>query len=406
MSHPAWKTYGPYVLLIYFFNAFLLPHGLLYSAILSPVFIYWLWKQGSRLALPIAALLIILLDVYYGYQGASIQALLLSSGLFFTAVVFAITAGYWFDQNPHPHWLFKRILTWNSLFILVALIALPFSIGRSIFWYEVPISPGIPSFPRLKLFTYEASYYALLFAPLFLYFLWRILFNMEKKWLMISFAIFLPLLLSLSFGVIGALGLALLLTLLFHYRLLIKMATVKRTLWYAGTILTVVAVLIWLIFPENPVYLRIESILAGGDTSAKGRLYESFMFAADLVRIHNPLLGVGFGQIKVLAHEQIINYYQYEGDFADIVRIPNSVAELLATFGYVGMLAKLLAEILFFIRYRVFDNAFNLSLFLFIFIYQFTGSFLVNTAEIIIWCMVFFTRFEVFSLRPKPTTAS
>lgn len=117
------------------------------------------------------------------------------------------------------------------------------------------------------------------------------------------------------------------------------------------------------------------------------------MFAFDLANSKSIWLGVGLGQIKILGHDLIINFYQYEGDFADIVRIPNAMGELLATYGIVGVIYKLSLEIYLFFKHSLYTNYFNFSLFLFVFIYQFTGSYLVNTAELLLWTTAIFVRF-------------
>ena len=114
--------------------------------------------------------------------------------------------------------------------------------------------------------------------------------------------------------------------------------------------------------------------------------------------MNNVFFGVGPGQIKILAHEMIIDYYKYSGDYAEIVRIPNSMGEMLAIYGIYGFVLKISLEIFFFIRLKVYNNYYNLLLFLFIFVYQFTGSFLVNVAEIGIWVLVFNTHFERFDM--------
>jgi hypothetical protein len=151
-------------------------------------------------------------------------------------------------------------------------------------------------------------------------------------------------------------------------------------------------VVLQFIFPDNAFSSRIANIISGADTSAKGRLFDSFMFASDLVTRHDLVFGVGPGQVKVLAHDLIINHYQYSGEFAEVVRIPNSMGEMLATYGIYGMALKIFLELYFFFKKRVYTNAFSLALFVFIFIYQFTGSFLVNVAELGIWAMAFTCR--------------
>jgi len=69
--------------------------------------------------------------------------------------------------------------------------------------------------------------------------------------------------------------------------------------------------------------------------------------------------------------------------------IPNSIGDLLGTLGLIGVAIKLFLEGYFFFRTRVFRNDYRLTLFLFIFVYQFTGSFISNIAEYAIWILAF-----------------
>ncbi len=69
---------------------------------------------------------------------------------------------------------------------------------------------------------------------------------------------------------------------------------------------------------------------------------------------------------------------------------------MLATYGIYGFVLKIIFEIYFFFRLKIYRNLYSLILFLFIFIYQFTGSFLVNAAEIGAWALVFHSRFISF----------
>lgn len=221
------------------------------------------------------------------------------------------------------------------------------------------------------------------------------------------------LLLSLSFGIIGGIGLSFLITLLLYFHKVT--AVYKKVLFYGISASAVVLVSLFLIWPDNPVYQRIGNIFTGEDTSANGRLYTSFMFAYHLIRENDALVfGIGPGQIKLLAHELIINYYKYTGDYAKVVRIPNANAEMLATFGFYGLFLKLGLEAYFFKRQKLHRNAFNLTLFIFMFVYQFTGSFLVNVVEIGGWMLAFYARFPSLDwtylqqqgsqITPKPKT--
>ena len=117
-------------------------------------------------------------------------------------------------------------------------------------------------------------------------------------------------------------------------------------------------------------------------------------------------MGVGPGQVKILAHDMIINYYKYSGDYAEIVRIPNSMGEMLAVYGIYGFILKLVFEIYFFVRLKIYNNLYTLVLFLFIFIYQFTGSFVINVAELGIWAVVFNAKLSRFNLGSLKTESS
>jgi hypothetical protein len=293
--------------------------------------------------------------------------------------------------------VFSKLLKWNTLLVVLALAVLPFQWGRDLLWYEVPISPGVPVVPRLRMFTYEASYYALLFAPLFLFYFWRMMLGYERRFLFVGLAIGIPLLLSMSFGVLGCLFISLLLV-AFNHRQKLRYTNLRKLTLYGAAFALTTLLMVWLLFPENPFFARAANVFSGTDTSARGRLFESFMFAKDLISEHSVLLGVGPGQIKVFAHDLIINYYKYEGDFASIVRIPNAAAEWLATFGVVGLMAKLGLEVYCFFRYRLYRNVFNLSLFVFIFVYQFTGSYLVSPAEAMLWVIAIRSRFPAMDI--------
>ncbi len=51
-----------------------------------------------------------------------------------------------------------------------------------------------------------------------------------------------------------------------------------------------------------------------------------------------------------------------------------------------------------FVYTKVWRNYYRLLLFVFVFIYQFTGSFITNIAEYVIWIMVFTTVFKEYDV--------
>jgi hypothetical protein len=394
------------IALVYFFgNNFLLPEGLLYTAILSPVLLYYIYREGDFKTMLKWSLLLLIPVPFQLVSGVEVKPYLVSSLLLFTAWIFLFASIRAVKNNVNTlEPLFKTVLLINSLLILLALFMLPFQPLREVFWYSIPISPNIPGFPRLKLLAYEPSHYALLLSPVFFFYLVKTLTGKVNHVLLVLAAVLFPVLLSLSFGVIGAMVMALLIGTVAFAGKLPKIYW--SFLFYTTIFMAGIVLIVWLSWPGNPVFMRIENILTGTDTSARGRLFNSFWFAWDLIKTHNLFMGVGPGQVKILAHDLIVNYYQYSGEYAEIVRIPNSMGETLAIYGIYGFVLKLFLELYFFIRFKLYNNYFNLVLFLFIFIYQFTGSFLINVAELGVWVIAFnarFPEFEIDSLKGSAT---
>jgi len=401
---PAYYHFLPYIILYFFLNNVLLPHGLLYTALLSPVFIYWIYKQDGLKSMIKWMVLIIIPIPFHIYSGFDSYTYLRSTALLITAWIFLFTTMHTVRVlKEDMDTVLKKILYINSLILIIALVILPFESLRSFLWNSVPISPNIPPFPRLDMLAYEPSHYALLLTPVFMFFIFRAISGKLKHPLLYILASFLPLLLSFSFGVIGTFAFAILLSVLIFRK---SFPRLQLNAWiYTLLAAVVVFIAINWIFPSNPFWLRVSNILSGSDTSAKGRLFDSFMFAGDLIAKHNYWFGVGPGQVKILAHDLIINHYQYTGNFADVVRIPNSMAEMLATYGIFGFILKLFIEIYYFVKTKVYSNVYALGLFVFIFVYQFTGSFVVNIAEIGIWALVFSYRPEVLQIIRKKSSS-
>ena len=82
------------------------------------------------------------------------------------------------------------------------------------------------------------------------------------------------------------------------------------------------------------------------------------------------------------------------------------MADLLATFGWVGFFSKLLAEIFLFRKTKVKTSSFRLCLFIFMFIYQFVGSFSTNIVEVFFWVAAFSPIFPDSYFQRKTLTQS
>lgn len=394
------RTYGHFILfflLYFFFNLVFLPEGLLYTTLLTPVFLYWLYKKGKVPRMLKWFVLLVIPVPFHLALGVDLPAYLVSTAMVISAWVFLFAALEAVRSGRDSlEDILKKVLLINVVLLLVALLILPFSPLRDFMWDSIPMSKNLPAFPRLKLLAYEPSHYALLMAPVYLFFLLRIITGQSRHPLLLAAAAGLPLTLSFSFGVIGALLIALLTGLLIHFPRLPGHS--KRILVYGAGFMILCAAALWISWPGNPFFVRLENIITGADSSSKGRLFLSFMFARDLVVQYHAWLGVGPGQVKILAHDLIVEYYRYTGAYAEVVRIPNSMGEMLAIYGVYGFILKIFFELYFFVRLRIYRNLYSLVLFMFIFIYQFTGSFLVNVAEIGAWALVFGSRFSRFDM--------
>ena len=391
----------------FFFNSVLLPKGLLYTHIISPVFFYRAWKSGGRTwLLPFAAVLG-LYDLAHLWIGVDLRSFLVSNVLF--VLTYFCVVGFYHLINHYASLgrLIKEVLLINGILVL---IAIPFffmpRVYQEWFWYFNKLTKGVADFPRLALFTYEASYYSLLLVPVLYYYVCKFFFGRFEvgKWGALLLAV-LPVLLSFSFGVIGATGLTALLMCLIFSRQLFRSR--RSFAIFVSSLLVVLGLLValFLIAPDNFVAVRLKNIANGSDTSTRGRTVESFAAAWRIAGEKSIWLGAGLGQIKIVIVDIAHKYYNYWGALGRY-DIPNAMGETLAIFGVTGVLLRLLVQVFLFFRTRVYDNYYRLALFIFIFIYQFTGSFITNVVEYLVWVLAFSPVFPQFNVAgaDKPKT--
>ncbi|MGN6162932.1 MAG: hypothetical protein ACTHOF_00185 [Flavisolibacter sp.] len=277
----------------------------------------------------------------------------------------------------------------NIFFVLIALIALLIPPIRDRFWYNNAITSGVSGVHRLKLLTYEPSYYSTLLVPVLMYYYFKIFFTKLPNKLLVFLVITIPLLLSLSFGVI--LGVAF--SILFLFMSDIKLFMFKKKLpvyiIYGGILAMFFFVILLQIFPDNVFFIRIANVFSGKDTSFNGRTFDSFYLGWEIASQKSILFGVGPGQVKSIGLDFFKQFYHYSNFTESDVAIPNSLGDILSVFGILGVFIKLGLEIKFFFKTKVYTNFLRLALFIFVFIYQFTGSFITNIAEYAIWIMAF-----------------
>lgn len=381
----------------FFLNTFLLPGGLLYTTLLSPLFLFLILRGGRWKPLTWYLAISLPLAFYHLSRGAVVESYAKSYLLFSSVFLFVSWAFFFLQEHRESlRWGFRQVAIYNTLFVGVALLALAVPVAGKLFWYYEPIHPAIPAFPRLKLLVYESSFYALQLVPVFLFYFLSFLFARGDRYLRETALLGGALLLSLSFGVLAGLALAILLVFFLHAFRLLRYKKIFFAAAYLCLAGGVGAFFLFQVFPFNPVAERVDFILAGHDTSANGRTWEAFMLAWGILGKTDYLLGAGLGQIKEAGHSLIVEYYNYEGEWAELARIPNAMAETLATFGIAGAAGRILIEVMLFVYTRVYANYYRLALFFFIFIYQFTGSYLTNIYEYLIWVLVFLPVFPEF----------
>ncbi|MFI1744759.1 O-antigen ligase family protein [Thalassobellus sediminis] len=253
-------------------------------------------------------------------------------------------------------------------------------------------SAGIP---RFKGFLYEPSYYALMFSPLLLYYFYKFIF-VEKSYKTFGNLLFvaIPIIFTWSFGVLLGILLAIIIFVIYYS---IKYFKINIYFFIVFSLLPI-GVILLLIF-NTEISHRIVMNFKGDDLSTKGRTSNAFEIANYLIHGKSPFFGIGLGQIKVFGQEYIQNYYGYQKWFR--VSIPNAFAETLAIFGYTGAFIRLFIQLFLFFYKKCYNNMFSFTLFAFIFIYQFTGSFITSTLEYIIWLMAFMNLFPEFNISKR-----
>ncbi len=383
------NRYLPVALLYFFFNSVFLPLGLLYTSLLAPVFLLWIYLKKRPTGLWIYLSVTMLFASIHFYNGVDARYYLQSYLILLATFIFCVAFYVFVSTVGSLRSLFKDLLIINSLFMLMALVFLMNPGLRDIVWYNNAITNGVKDVYRLKLFTYEASYYGTILAPLVLYYcLKALIVKPPQKWLFLLMAA-VPVLLSLSFGVILGIILAIVSVYLSDLKLLVENRKAIKNIVLSGITLVLGTIILYKVSPGNVLFKRLANLFAGQDTSFRGRTTDSFFIAWQIALKKSVVFGCGPGQIKFLGVNILRNFYRSDNYTAANTIIPNVLAETLAIYGVTGLFLRLGAEIYFFFRTRVYSNYYRLALFLFIFIYQFTGSYITNIAEYVIWILAF-----------------
>lgn len=390
------NKFMPVAVLYFFFNSLWLPEGVLYTTLLTPLFIIWLYNRQMLQPFSSFFLISLIYAFIHLMNGIDILFYLRSYLLLITVFVF-ICSFYLFTRVCNSLGeIFRKILIINFILLIPACIAFFIPPLKDIFWMTTDVSSGLTQFSRLKMFTYEASYYSLLLVPIAMYYLLKmILLRLPNKFL-VAIMIILPLALSFAFGTLLGIPIAIIILFLSDIRLLYLKPGTRKLLVAAIVLLVLFSFVFVRLYPDNPFFLRISNIFQGRDSSFRGRVFESIYLAYEVVKEKSLLFGAGLGQFKILAKDLMTTFYSFTGE-VDIVRLSSTVAETFATFGLTGLFLRFGAEIYLFFKTRVYSNYYRLALFIFIFIYQFTGSYLMNIAEYVVWVLAFSSVFPEFN---------
>jgi O-antigen ligase/polysaccharide polymerase Wzy-like membrane protein len=384
------NKYLPIAVVYFFFNGVFLPLGLLYTTILTPLLILWLINTPRFKYIWLFFPILGLFALVHVRNEVNTLFYLKSSLLLFSVYVFCLSFYEFLTRCTSIRDIYKKLLLINSLLVVVALIALFTPSLTFILWYNNQITSGFSRIKRLQLLTYEPSYYSTLLVPIALYYYTKAVLGMLRKPIIFLILVSVPLILSLSFGVIFGTFLAMAFMILLNFKHFFPRHNLVIIIIGVSLMLVAIVSLLINYLPENVFVIRMRNVFAGHDTSFRGRTFDSFILGWDIASEKNIWFGTGPGQVKVVGLDNFRKFYNYDKFTVNDISIPNSLGDTLGTFGAIGLLLRLLIEVILFFRTRVYNNYYRLTIFLFIFIYQFTGSFITNIAEYVLWIIAFY----------------
>ncbi len=388
-------------LVYFFFNTVLLPAPVSYTTLLSVAKVKSVLHRFGKTVGAIFIILIVYAGIHIA-QGVETSDYVISWA-YFLALLFSGFAAYDYLSTSNIQFdPFFRIMSIAAAILLgVGFVAL-YTPWNSVFWNVHQFVGEGQKVPRFQGLSYEPSHLALTLSPVVLYFLWKLINRVTVKYVLYFISVAVPVVLSVSFGFAAALTSSLLFTVL----VVVVYFQKFRMILIAPLVAMLLAAVVVVSF-ENPLSVRIAQIMEGEDTSVNGRTWEAFMLGYQCAETQNVWWGIGLGQIKYVGEDVIRPYYAamdpvgYSKENWHTMALPNSMAETLAIFGILGVLLKIGFQLFCFVRFRVFKNYFNLSLFFFLFVYQMMGSFILSAAEIIMWAIAFARVFPEFDIMPK-----
>jgi hypothetical protein len=373
-----------FVLTFFFLNSAGLPHGLTYTTIFTPIFYVWLLKKREKWIIFKFLVFFSPFVAVHLVGGVVNHFAYARSFILLISVYITIRAGFASLRNiSNLEKIFDKIIIINLILSVIALLLLK-SPYIDLMWTVGRLTSGVQNIARLKLFNVEPSYYSTLLVPFIVYALTSFIYTPSKRSMGMLICVMIPLALSFSFGVISALVFAVFITIIFKNSSIIQKPFVFFIIFLA------ICYGLYFLSTNNLFTYRLHNFLSGIDSSGNNRIFESTDIGYKVAKSTNLFMGAGFGQVKFYLPDLFDIYWKG----LEINRLTNTTADTLATLGIAGVLIRLIAEILLFFRTRVYTDFFRFVLFIFIFIYQFTGSYMTNLAEYVIWLFAFCPVFD------------
>jgi hypothetical protein len=384
----AWRMdlYLPFVLVYFFFNSVFLPMGLLYTTALTPLFYLWLLRQQQRWIVAKVAVPLIPFVFFHLRNGVETKPYLVSFALTVAIYIGAYTFYIFANWSQRLEDMFPRIIVINFALACIGIVLFFTPWDEAMWLTRETFTEGI-RISRFRMFTYEPAYYCMLLAPLILWAFFRFARRSDPRNAAMLMMTIIPLLMSYSFGVILGLIIAIGGVHLWHWRHVLK----RRYMLIGAPAAAFAAA--YALLSSNTFMTRLQLFLTGQDSSGMVRTVLSYTVAYLIAIQRSIWWGVGFGQIKILGAELTDSFFGGGGG-----RLPCAIAETLAQFGVVGLVLRLGLQVYLFNRTKVTSNYYRLGLFLFMFVYQFTGSYITNIAEYVIWILAFSPLFPEFAV--------
>lgn len=351
-----------------------MPHGLMFTSILSPFLYIWLLLKRRHFVLETFFAFLFPFLFMNVVDGIIWKDFIVTATLLLTVYVSAYAMGVAIQELRHLDYLIHALIWINLAIALVGLIVrfTPFAL---LMWQNPAISGS--HLERFQGFDSEPDGFVYMMMPLVVYAYWRLVRWHTRGDILRGIAVLIPLLMALAYGPIACLVVSVAVT---H---LIRSSGWRRFGTPAGIGLAILT--IFFALPSHSrIRERVTHILSGTDQSTHERTAEAYLAGYAMARHKDLWFGVGLGEAKEATGRQITSWNGIgKGS------VPAAIPHQLGEMGIVGLLLRFALELFFFVKTRPDRSAFRLTLFVWMFLIQFAGSHITNISEYVIWILAF-----------------